>query len=104
MKQVTFDFENIRNIDDFYTEAAAKLDLPDYFGNNLDAMWDCLTGEIELPIEIRFINLTSEQLDEFVEIILLFEDAAFDMDEDLFFEYSLKEDEADLLLTGDETE
>lgn len=104
MKQVTFDFEKIESIDDFYREAVEKMDLPDYFGYNLDAMWDCLTGEIELPIEIRFINLTSEQLDEFVEIILLFEDAAFDMDEDLFFEYSLKEDEEDLLLTGDETE
>ena len=104
MKQVTFDFEKIESIDDFYREAVEKMDLPDYFGYNLDAMWDCLTGEIELPIEIRFINLTSEQLDEFVEIILLFEDAAFDMDDDLFFEYSLKDDDVNLIFDDSESE
>ena len=40
MKQVTFDFEKIESIDDFYREAVEKMDLPDYFGYNLDAMWD----------------------------------------------------------------
>ena len=104
MKQVTFDFEKIESIDDFYREAVEKMDLPDYFGYNLDAMWDCLTGEIELPIEIRFINLSSQQLEEFVELILLFEDAAFDMDDDLFFEYSLKDDDVNLIFDDSESE
>ncbi len=104
MKQVTFDFENIQSIDDFYSEAVAKLELPEYFGNNLDAMWDSLTGWIELPQEIRFINLSNEQLEQYVELILLFEDAAFDMDDELFFNYSLKDKDMDSLFEDTEPE
>jgi RNAse (barnase) inhibitor barstar len=32
----------------FYDEVAAALDLPEYFGRNLDALWDCLT-DLETP-------------------------------------------------------
>ena len=33
-----------------------KLELPDYYGENLDALWDCLTGGIELPVCIKWSN------------------------------------------------
>lgn len=29
-----------------------KLELPDYYGENLDALWDCLTGWVSLPLKI----------------------------------------------------
>lgn len=29
-----------------------KLELPDYYGENLDALWDCLTGWVDLPLKI----------------------------------------------------
>ena len=90
MKQVTFDFEKIESIDDFYRKAVEKMDLPDYFGNNLDALWDSLTGGIELPMDIRFTNLNSEQLEQFYDVIVLFEDAAINLDDVLYFEYSLR--------------
>lgn len=32
----------------FYAEVAAALDLPEYFGRNLDALWDCLT-DLDVP-------------------------------------------------------
>lgn len=32
-----------------------KLDLPDYYGENLDALWDILTSSSE-KIDIKFIN------------------------------------------------
>ena len=35
----------------------AGLDLPEYYGMNLDALWDCLTGGIALPCTIRLTGL-----------------------------------------------
>ena len=35
------------------------LDLPDFFGENLDALWDCLTGFIGYPCDIRLTGLSS---------------------------------------------
>ncbi|MHB9055118.1 MAG: barstar family protein [Paludibacteraceae bacterium] len=96
MKQIIFNFENIKSIEDFYTEAKVKLALPEYFGNNLDALWDSVTSGIELPVDIRFVNLTSEQLEQFHDLILFLEDASVEMTDELFFEYSLKEDDEDL--------
>jgi ribonuclease inhibitor len=42
----------IRSLDAFYDEVARQLDLPAYFGRNLDALWDVLTTDIAGPVEI----------------------------------------------------
>ncbi len=46
-----------KEIHDILTRA---LDLPPYYGRNLDALWDCLTGELCIPCEIRLIPGTSD--------------------------------------------
>ncbi|MGF9715302.1 barstar family protein, partial [Paenibacillus naphthalenovorans] len=33
-----------------------ELQLPDTYGSNLDALWDCLTGWVRLPLTIRWID------------------------------------------------
>ncbi len=43
---------SIRSLDDFYTEISRVLNLPGYFGRNLDALWDVLTTEIEGPFDL----------------------------------------------------
>lgn len=91
MKQVIFDFDTIQTIDDFYAIAVKYLQLPEYFGNNLDALWDCVTGEIELPIEIYFINITTPQLEQYDGVIAVFEDASLELDDDLSFKIDLKD-------------
>lgn len=90
MRQVIFDFDKIHSLDDFYNEAFNELMLPYYFGNNMDALWDCLHGDIELPIEVSFINMTLEQIKNFAELIQLFQDAENELVEEVFFDYSLK--------------
>ena len=95
MIHITFNFEKIETMDDFYQIAVKELSLPDYFGNNLDALWDVLTGEIKLPIKIEFENLTLDKLDRFEPLTNLFEDACVELGSDFQFEYYLKEDEID---------
>ena len=55
---------------DYLMEA---LDLPDYYGKNLDALYDCLT---EMEGEIDLIN--ADQVDE--DILETFKDAANEND------------------------
>ena len=42
----------IHSLDEFYTEITRSLHLPDYFGRNLDALWDVLTTDIPGPVEL----------------------------------------------------
>ncbi len=43
---------SIRSLDDFYTEISRELCFPEYFGRNLDALWDVLTTDVEGPFEL----------------------------------------------------
>lgn len=52
MKQIIFDFSTLADRDAFYHQFAQQFQLDEAFGNNLDALWDVLTGEIELPVNI----------------------------------------------------
>jgi ribonuclease inhibitor len=52
-----------------------KLELPDYFGNNLDALYDVLTGYLELPLLFYFNNMKEEKLKVFTGLMATLEDA-----------------------------
>lgn len=90
MKEVKFDFDRIGTTEDFYAAAISQLNLPAHFGNNLDALWDCVTGDMPLPVAVRFINMSMSQLETFDKLITLFEDAADELEESLSFEYYLQ--------------
>jgi ribonuclease inhibitor len=40
----------VRTEAELHDAFTVALDLPEYYGRNLDAMWDCLTGWIEVPL------------------------------------------------------
>lgn len=90
MQHLIFDFERIGSLKDFYAMAKRQLQLPEHFGNNLDALWDVLNGDINLPVSIEFVHLSLAQLETFAEVIDLFEEAAAALAPDLTFIYSLK--------------
>lgn len=76
MNIVNFNFKKIYTYNSFYNRCKKKLNLPGYFGNNLDALWDILTSEIELPITINCLNVTSYHEKKFDELFKLLNEAA----------------------------
>lgn len=75
MHCVEFDFREIDNLTDFYQKAISVFELPKWFGQNLDALWDVLTGEIALPIVVIFSHINQHQLTKFAEVITVFREA-----------------------------
>jgi len=59
------------------------LQLPDDYGNNLDALWDCLTGWVSLPLTIRWLHFkeSEQRLGNYGQQLLqLFRDAEKELD------------------------
>ena len=46
-KTVVLDGSLIGNEKDFHEQISKALEFPDHYGENLDALWDCLSGEID---------------------------------------------------------
>ena len=90
MKTVYIDFTNIGDYDDFYTQLKEKLTLPDFFGDNLDALYDSLTGFVQLPLHLEFVNLSVDQLETFEDLLVTLEDAEDELD-DFTFAYFLEQ-------------
>lgn len=89
MKNIIIDFSKCKYPLDLHKEIREKLNLPEWYGNNLDALWDMLTGFIETPINITVVfkpeTKASENLKENVlKIIETFKEAA-EEDEEIGF-------------------
>lgn len=90
MKEVYIDFSEIGDYEDFYTQLKGKLTLPEYFGDNLDALFDSITGDIKLPLHIEFVNMSVDQLEIFEDLLTTLEDAEDEV-EDFSFSYYLEQ-------------
>jgi ribonuclease inhibitor len=60
-KKVKLAGKSIRSLEEFYGEIARKLRFPDYFGRNLDALWDVLTTDIKGPVELAWEDSGASQ-------------------------------------------
>jgi ribonuclease inhibitor len=85
MKKIEIDFENITTKEEFYEVFRSKIELPEYFGDNLDALWDVMTAYLELPLKVRFLNFNNKKLDFFVSLKELFNDAERELNGRLSF-------------------
>lgn len=53
VKERNVDFSDCKYWSEIYGVLKTELELPEWFGNNLDALWDAATGIMYLPAEIR---------------------------------------------------
>lgn len=72
MLTAIIDFSGCQTVTDLHSRLKTQLDLPDFYGNNLSALWDCLTGFMETPAAIEFkgINTLPENLRQEADMIL----------------------------------
>lgn len=90
MNTVYIDFTEIGDDEDFYTQLKEKIKLPDHFGDNLDALADVITGELEMPLHLEFVNMSVDQLENFDDFLTTLEDLE-DETEGFSFSYYLEQ-------------
>ena len=90
MKEILINFLNIGDYEDFYEQLKSKVELPDYFGDNLNALNDSLKGYVELPLHIEFVNMSVDQLESFEDLITMLEEIE-EEEEDFTFSYYLEQ-------------
>ncbi|MCL1881205.1 MAG: barstar family protein [Oscillospiraceae bacterium] len=56
MRKYYIDFSKAKTIGEIHLALKEQLKLPDWYGENLDALWDMLTGHIE-PGEMNLLGL-----------------------------------------------
>lgn len=61
MEKYEFRRDEFEWAEEFYEIIQKRMDLPEWFGKNADALWDMLTGHIGLPCEITLIGFGEEK-------------------------------------------
>ncbi len=93
--EIFIDFTDLGDYEDFYAQLKEKLMLPEFFGENLDALNDAITGFVELPLHIEFVNMSVEQLETFEDLLLTLEDIEEELDDFTFAYYLLQYEDED---------
>lgn len=76
MRLVVLDGKLMKNNDDAHDYLQTELQIEEYYGNNLDALWDALIT-YDLPIKVKLINYNEliENLGDYgFAIISVFQD------------------------------
>ncbi|HDR8065350.1 TPA: barstar family protein [Bacillus cereus] len=51
---MVIDVSNIQTAEELHLLLKEKLGFPDFYGENWDAFWDCITGFVDLPKKMIF--------------------------------------------------
>ncbi len=60
-ERYTLDFSKVTGMDEVHQIIKEELDFPDYYGRNMDALWDCLTDMVGDPLHIELIGFERMQ-------------------------------------------
>ena len=71
MNYITLDFNGIKSMYDLHTYLKKVFLLPDYYGYNMDALWDCLHCSFAEPTMITLKHLSNlpREMDEAIKIM-----------------------------------
>lgn len=70
--------KKIRTLSDLHRELKTVLDLPPYYGENLDVLWDSLSGDVNMPLTIEWTNFEESERylgKSIIDYLNLFQDA-----------------------------
>ena len=72
MKRIILDFTGIKTLWELHEYFKTVFQLPEQYGRNMDALWDCLYHSFEFPTTITLKNLSAipQEMHEAVEIML----------------------------------
>ncbi len=75
---ISIDLSKLDSASEFYSKIIKKMNFPDYFGNNIDALEECIVDLIEegVSIKLSLIGINNSKIDyDYIEkLICLFED------------------------------
>ena len=74
---IILDFTGCRYLGEIHKILKEKFGLPDYYGENWDALWDCLDGLFDYPICVNitgFKSLKKDLQNECKKMLEVFED------------------------------
>ncbi len=93
MTNYTVNLRNVKTVYALHQELKDSLQFPDYYGMNLDAFWDCITWDIEIPatIYVEGINSLPKDLTELGNKIIKIFDRAVEWykDKDINMELNI---------------
>ena len=77
LRRFSLDFSECRYLGEIYAQIKSVLELPQWCGENLDALWDAVTGMMYTPAEVTIIpKVRRKELQEDVkEVITVFQEA-----------------------------
>ncbi|CAI8951285.1 MULTISPECIES: barstar family protein [Bacillus] len=82
METVQLDGRNFTSEEILHKTLKKILDFPDYYGENADALWDCLTAWVDLPLTLEWESFeeSKKMLGSYADLILeTFQDAQEEM-------------------------
>ena len=72
MNHFVLDFSEIKTVLELHQYLKKVFDLPDYYGNNMDALWDCLSCcyDESTMIELRHLDTLRKRLEKTTQTML----------------------------------
>jgi ribonuclease inhibitor len=72
MRIVNIDTTSCSTPDQLHEVLRQQLDFPAYYGKNLDALWDCLTGWVQMPLTVEWCGIAEarQTIGDYVDKVL----------------------------------